>query len=223
MNKPSMPDWVRQFPLLANLSGPAWETLLGQARIVDIPAGETIYHVGDICENYLLVLDGSVRVQMFSENGHEIVLYRVESGQSCIMTTSCLLARENYQAEAVTESPVKAVIIPATTFEQALASLDGFRRFVFTTYARRVADLLSLIKAVAFERMDVRLARFLLQQTDKQAELHMTHQDIANELGTAREVISRLLKEFERRGIIETHRGYLSITSRPDIEQISQL
>jgi len=188
MNKASEQHWVEQFPLLVTIGGPEWDTLLGEARIADIPAGETIYHVGDSCENYLLVLEGSVRVQMYSENGHEIVLYRVENGQSCIMTTSCLLARETYQAEAVTETPVRAVIIPAVIFEQALATLDGFRQFVFTAYARRIADLLSLIKDIAFERMDVRLARFLLQQGDKQSELHMTHQHIANELGTAREV-----------------------------------
>lgn len=223
MNKVSAPDWVRQFPPLAKVSGPAWDDVLKEARIADIPAGETIYHVGDSCENYLLVLEGSVRVQMFSENGHEIVLYRVENGQSCIMTTSCLLARETYQAEAITESPIRAVIIPATAFEQALATLADFRQFVFTTYARRIADLLSLIKAIAFERMDVRLARFLLQQTADQSELHMTHQHIANELGTAREVVSRLLKEFERRSIIETHRGYLTIKNLHNLEQISEL
>ena len=94
---------------------------------------------------------------------------------------------------------------------------------MFTAYARRVADLLCLIKAIAFERMDVRLAKFLRQQSGNQADLHMTHQHIANELGTAREVVSRLLKEFERRGIIETHRGYLTINHPKILEQISQL
>ena len=122
MNKTSRSDWLQQFPLLATINGPAWDAVLNDIKIVEIPAGETIYHVGDSCENYLLVLEGSVRVQMFSENGHEIVLYRVEHGQSCIMTTSCLLARETYQAEAVTETPVTAAIISSAVFEQALAT-----------------------------------------------------------------------------------------------------
>jgi CRP/FNR family transcriptional regulator len=215
--------WVKEFPMLAMIKGPTWDTLQNNVSIVEVPTGETIYHVGDSCENYLLVLTGSVRVQMFFENGHEIVLYRVEQGQSCIMTTSCLLARESYQAEAVTETPAKAVIIPVAEFEQALAKLAPFRQFVFTAYAKRITDLMCLINDIAFERMDVRLARFLLQQPENQRELHMTHQHIANELGTAREVISRLLKEFEHRGIIETHRGYLTINNPKTLQQISQL
>lgn len=214
------PDWVQQFPLLASIEGPEWETILCQARFVELPVGVTVYHVGDSCENYLLVLEGSVRVQMFSENGNEIVLYRVEDGQSCILTTSCLMANEKYQAEAVTETKVKAVVFPAAAFERAMATLANFRKFVFTAYAKRVSDLLCLIDAVAFGRMESRLAGVLLQRLGDQHELQITHQHLANELGTAREVISRMLKEYERRGIIETHRGRLVIKDFAKLQQL---
>lgn len=215
-------SWISQFPLLAVLSGPEWQAVLRQTQLVELPAGVTVYHAGDRCENYLLVLEGSVRVQMFSENGNEIVLYRVEEGQSCILTTSCLLAQERYSAEAVTETPVRAVAFSAAGFEQALATLAGFRRFVFTNYARRITDLLCLIDAIAFGRMDVRLATLLLQRLGDQRELQITHQHIANELGTAREVVSRLLKEYERRGIVETHRGRLVIKDRGQLQRLTQ-
>lgn len=214
--------WVARFPLLAALSGPEWAAVLRQTQLVELPAGVAVYHVGDSCENYLLVLEGSVRVQMFSENGHEIVLYRVEEGQSCILTTSCLLAHERYQAEAVTETPVRAVAFSAAGFELALATLAEFRRFVFTAYAHRVTDLLCLIDAIAFGRMDVRLAELLLQRIGDQQELQITHQHLANELGTAREVVSRLLKEYERRGIVETHRGRLAVKDLEKLRQMSQ-
>lgn len=215
-------EWTRQFPLLATLAGPEWQAILRQTRVVELPAGVTVYHVGDSCENYLLVLEGSVRVRMFSEGGHEIVLYRVEEGQSCILTTSCLLAKERYQAEAVTETPVRAVIFSAAGFEAALARLAGFRQFVFSAYAQRVTDLLCLIDAIAFGRMEVRLATLLLQRLGEQQELQITHQGLANELGTAREVVSRLLKEYERRGIVEPHRGRLVVKDLPQLRQMSQ-
>lgn len=214
-------DWLQHFPLLNAIEGNAWDEIVKQINIMEIPAGETIYHVGDQCQNYVLVIDGAVRVQMFSENGHEIVLYRVEDGQSCILTTACLLAGEKYQAEAVTETAVKVVVFPAHTFEQALATLPEFRKFVFTAYAKRVTDLLCLINAIAFDRMDVRLAKVLLERLGGHKELTLTHQDIANELGTAREVISRQLKEFERRDIIEIHRGRLVVTNHQKLTELS--
>jgi CRP/FNR family transcriptional regulator len=214
-------SWIAQFPQLANIKGPEWASILRQTRSVELPAGVMVYHVGDSCENFLLVLEGSVRVQMFSENGNEIVLYRVEEGQSCILTTSCLLAKERYQAEAVTETPVRAVVFTAAAFEQALAALADFRRFVFGAYAQRVTELLSLIDAIAFGRMDARLATLLLQRIGNQQELQITHQHLANELGTAREVISRLLKEYERRGIVETHRGRLVVKDLLQLRQLS--
>jgi len=216
-------SWTAQFPLLADLQGAEWGAILLQTKVVELPAGMTVYHVGDSCQNYLLVLEGSVRVQMFSENGNEIVLYRVEEGQSCILTTSCLLAKERYQAEAVTEMPVRAVAFSAAAFEEALAAFAGFRQFVFRAYAQRVTELLSLIDAIAFGRLDTRLAALLLQRLGDgdQRELQTTHQHLASELGTAREVISRLLKEYERRGIVETHRGRLVVKDLLQLRQLS--
>ena len=215
-------NWLRRFPLLAEIKGSAWDAIMMDVRIVEITEGEILYHIGDSCENYLLVLEGCVRVQMCSETGHEIVLYRVEEGQSCIMTTSCLLSNESYPAEAVAETSVKAVVFGSDSFENALATLVEFRKFVFTAYAKRVADLIYLVNAVAFERMDVRLANVLLQRAGGRQELKITHQEIANELGTAREVVSRLLKEFERGGLIETHRGRLIIKNQVKLKNIGQ-
>ena len=216
-----MKDWIQHFPQLNDLADNEKIPLLDHVSLVELPAAKVVYHVGDNCHHFLLVLSGSVRVQMYSQSGHEIVLYRVEGGGSCILTTSCLLANEAYQAEAITETAVQAVLIPAQVFDQAMAQSAAFRQFVFTGYARRVSDLLYLINAIAFERMDARLAHLLVQRMDDQQVLHITHQDIANELGTAREVVSRLLKELERRRIITLQRACLTIVDLSQLRAIS--
>ncbi len=204
-------EWLSQFPALLSIGDPAWLEALASVRLVTIPEGVTLFNEGESCSSYLLVLDGSVRVQKISESGREIVLYRVEAGQSCVLTTACLLADERYHAEAVTESAVTAAALPCGAFRRALDLSPGFRQFVFASYGSRVADLLTLIDAVAFGRMDERLADRLLELGGAAGETRATHQALARELGTAREVVSRLLKEFERRGWVRLHRGRIEL------------
>ncbi len=204
-------DWTEAFPGLEGIEPEARSALLAGARLVTLPPGSAAFRSGGACNNYLLVLSGSVRVQMVSETGREIVLYRVEDGESCILTTSCLLAREDYPAEAVSETEVKAAILPAASFQVLLARSPVFREFVFSTFGRRISDLLMLIEEIAFRRVDVRLSRFLLERMDRSGVLECTHQELAVELGSAREVISRQLKEFERRAWVSLHRGRVRV------------
>lgn len=216
-------DWVARFAQLARLEESARAALRRHIRFVELPVNQPVYHVGDQCQHFLLVVSGSVRVQMFSRSGHEIVLYRVTEGQSCILTTASLLADEVYQAEAVTETTVRAALLPAADFNRLMSDSSAFRDFVFSNFGQRISDLLALINTVAFERMDVRLTRLLLQRLGQQRSLEITHQDIANELGTAREVVSRLLKDFERRGLIGLHRGHVEIGDMERLRQIAEL
>jgi CRP/FNR family transcriptional regulator len=204
-------EWWQQFPALAGLDDPVWKAIREKAPVVEVPAGTTVFNYGDACANYLLVLDGSVRVQKLAESGREITLYRVESGGSCVLTTSCLLAHQHYPAQGVTETPVVAAMIPLPQFEKGLDQSPGFRRFVFDTYAQRISDLIMLVEEVAFGRIDSRLAQRLLELRDAKGTVETTHQAIATDLGTAREVVSRQLKEFERRGWIALQRGRLQI------------
>lgn len=199
------------FPQFARLDPDSARMLEGAARTITIPAGTVLFQDGTECSSYVLVMDGSIRVQKVSEGGREIVLYRVESGQSCVLTTNCLIAREDYAAEGIAETEVRALVLPAATFRQLLGKSEAFRDFVFAAYATRIADLLMLIEEVAFGRIDVRLAGWLRGHADGQGEIRATHQDIATELGTAREVISRQLKEFERRGWVTLHRGRIQV------------
>jgi CRP/FNR family transcriptional regulator len=131
---------------------------------------------------------------------------------SCILTTACLLAGGLYHAEAITKTTVHAVILPDRTFQQMLALSSAFREFVFSSYALRITELLMLIEAISFGRNDSRLAAHLIEQCDETAVIRVTHQELARDLGSAREVISRMLKEFERQGMLKLGRGRGHIT-----------
>ena len=161
-------------------------------------------------------------MQQVSEGGREIVLYRVHAGESCVLTTACLLAYEEYSAEGFTETEVEAVAIPKSVFDDLIASSKEFRRFVFTAYSKRITDLFLVIEEVAFRRVDIRLAQKLLELAGDSATLHATHQQLATELGTAREVVSRLLQDFQRRGWVSLSRGSVELTEKAGLRELSE-
>jgi CRP/FNR family transcriptional regulator len=206
-------QWWRDFPALRSIADPHWLDLMASAQELRLPPGTTVFQAGESCQSYLIVLEGVVRVAKLAENGREIVLYRVEGGETCVLTTSCLMASERYPAFAVTETAVHAVALPVERFHQALANAD-FRSFVFAAFGSRMADLMTLIEAIALQRTDARLAKRLTELVADNDIVTATHYDLAADLGTAREVVSRLLKEFEYRGWLKLGRGQLVVTDR---------
>ena len=210
--------WIDQFPGLSSLDESLQTTLVERSRVVTVPAGTVIFGPGKAPESLLLLLEGVVRVQQVAESGREIVLYRVHAHESCVLTTACLLAYEDYSAEGVAETDVSAVAIPRAVFEDMIARSSVFRRFVFTAYSRRITDLFMVIEEVAFRRVDIRLAQKLLELASGAAALDVTHQRLAAELGTAREVVSRQLQEFQRRGWVAAARGRIEIRDRAALE-----
>jgi len=169
------------------------------------------------------VASGRIRVQQVSESGREIVLYRIGDGESCVLTTACLLAHERYSAEAIAETEVSALVVPRISFERLVAESQRFRDFVFMAYASRITDLMLLVEDIAFGHIDIRLAQRLLELTDRVDSLSLTHHELSVELGTAREVISRQLKEFERRGWIRLERGRIVIRDRGAVSNLAGL
>jgi CRP/FNR family transcriptional regulator len=195
-----------------------------EAVQIDVPAGTVLFHPGDACSLYLLLTRGTVRVQLVTGTGHEIVLYRVEPGESCVLTTSCLIAHEAYAAEGVAETNVTGLGLTPAQFERLLAESAEFRRMVFTDFGHRFADMMLLLNEVAFRRIDARLADWLLQTCEREGEvLRHTHQEVAVELGTAREVVSRQLKEFEREGLVSLARGRIGVLLPMALRQIASL
>jgi CRP/FNR family transcriptional regulator, anaerobic regulatory protein len=215
-------DWTHAFPLLRQLPRDLFIQLRDSSLIVELPEGSRIFGPGHAPESFLLLLDGTIRVQQTSESGREIVLYRVQAGESCALTTACLMGYEEYQAEGIAETRIRAVAIPRTMFDTLIASSREFRQFVFTAFSRRVTNLFRVIEEVAFERIDVRLAQKLLELAGPRQHVAATHQDLANELGSVREVISRQLNEFARRGWLRVARGTVEITDGPALSQLAQ-
>lgn len=144
------------------------------------------------------------------------MLYRVHSDESCVLTTACLLA-----FEGIAETEIEAIMIPRNVFDELMAISNEFRAFVFEAYSKRITDLFLVIEEIAFKRMDVRVAQKLLELQDARFVLRLIHQQLATELGTARDVISRQLKEFEPRGWVRLSRGEIELRDVAAIERLA--
>ncbi|MBI3544972.1 MAG: Crp/Fnr family transcriptional regulator [Gammaproteobacteria bacterium] len=213
--------WLFRFPELSKIDDPVWLEAVQAARIRSIPQGTVIFRPGDPCMSFVLVQAGTVRIYLPSETGREILLYRVDAGEICILTLSNLLGGNSYAAEGVTETDAQLVIIPPHLFEQALTTSHAFRRYIFSMIGRRLGEIMLLLEEITFKRLDLRLAQLLLRaiNDNNNQALHKTHQDIAAELGSSREVISRLLKDFERNSLVRLDRGQIQVLSQVNMEQ----
>jgi CRP/FNR family transcriptional regulator len=173
-------------------------------------AGDTIFCPGDSARGWIVVESGRVRVGLTADTGREVVLYRLAAGDSCLLTTSALLRQETMLAEAVAETDVSARLVPVAAFERLLAEDAAFRRAVLRNYAERVGELVVIIQDVLFHALPQRLARLLVPRA-RDGVVETTHQAIAAELGSAREVVTRALNRFERDGLIRVERGRIVI------------
>lgn len=214
--------WLDAFPDLNTLE-PADKALLGKsARIVESPAGTVSYHVGSPCKAFVLRLQGQSRVYKISSGGREILLYRVHAGETCVLTTTCLLGRSDYPAESIVEADVRDVVIPAEVFNQLMIDSPVFRKFVMSNYGALISDLIVLVDEVAFQHLDVRLAKLLLHLAGQDNKVARTHQQLADELGTAREVVSRQLKHFEQENWVALGRASVNLLNRTALARLQQ-
>lgn len=215
-------DWTERFQGTRGLPRAVRDRLLASARVMRYASGATVFCPDNRPDNLLFLIEGRLRVSQTSESGREIVLYRVEAGESCVLTTACMLAEEAYNAEGIAETPLVAVALSQDTFDQLAAEEPSFRKFVFAAYSRRLLDLLHVVDEVAFGRIDVRLAAKLLALAGADVEVSATHDDLARELGTAREVVSRVLQDFQKRGLISQARGRVRLLSRENLTQLAE-
>jgi CRP/FNR family transcriptional regulator len=196
---------VDAYPLLESL--PSDALAAGAHAAVDVPAGTVLFEEGAPCRGFPLVVAGEVRVARGSPQGRSIELYRVGPGEMCVVSASSLFGRAPLAAHGVATQPTRLILLSPGEFEQWLTH-EPFRRFVFGIFADRIADLMSLAEAVAFQRLDQRLAAALL---GRGATLLTTHQALADELGTVREIVTRLLKRFERAGWVSLGRERIEL------------
>ncbi len=195
------------YPVLAHLPQPVQKRLESEMRPMEAPAGALLFDEQQPCQGFPLVLSGAIRVVKLAANGRELPLYRVLPGESCIITSSCLLGHADYNARGLAESDTTLVLLPRALFDELLAQ-PVFRDFVFHLFAERIAELMQLVEEVAFRKLDQRLANLLL---GKGRHLRVTHQQLAGELGSVREIVSRLLKGFADQGLVQLGREQIEI------------
>lgn len=176
-----------------------------------IPAGHDVFVEGDRVDGVALLMSGRVRVYKIGESGREITLYRFGHGESCILTANAILSQQSFPAIATVEEDAEAVIVPAAAFRDWVRRSDAWRDFVFDLMSQRLASVTAVVDEVAFRRMDARVAALLVERSRRANPVRVTHQEIAAELGSSREVVSRILEDFAARGTIHAGRGVIEI------------
>jgi CRP/FNR family transcriptional regulator len=182
------------------------------------PAGSVMFDEKNPCQAFPMLLDGVIRVSKVAPNGRELQLYRVVPGESCILSTSCMLGTAPYTARGTAETDVTVFALPAALFDKLLSEHQPFRSYVFTLFADRIIDLMQLVEAVAFQKLDQRLAALLL---GKGKLIHTTHQALADELGSVREIVTRLLRSFAEQGFVSLGREQIEIVNAPALRKVA--
>jgi CRP/FNR family transcriptional regulator len=214
LNQDLVSRWLAAFPELAELEEEHRGDLLGSTQFNRLRGGDIAYRQGQNCHAYVMCMEGQTRVFKTSESGREILLYQVGPGETCVLTTSCLMAGSAFPAESTAETDVLLAALPAAAFHRLMGASPRFRKFVLDNYGDLLSSLIMLVDEVAFASLDLRLARRLLAEANEQGVVAKTHQQLALDLGSVREVISRYLAEWERMGWVHASRGSIEVRNR---------
>lgn len=202
------------FPDLSQEESPAWQAIINSVNLVEMPEDMSILQPGSPCKQFVLLLDGCVRVYQQTPDDREVTLYRLKAGDLCVLSINSLLHRKDFGAFAKTETPIQALVLSKDQFFEAMAASQIFQEYVLVSLSDRFHDLLELMENTIFESLDTRLICLLgrMSRVSGTETIHITHQELARELGTSREVISRLLKGLERKGCIHLGRGSIQLS-----------
>jgi len=207
----------RAVPLLQQAEPQLVREFQQAAFFARIPAGHDVFLEGDRVDAIALLISGVVRVYKIGETGRELTLYRFGNGQSCILTANAILNQKTFPAVATVEKDAEAVMIPADTFRDWIGRYELWRDFLFDLLSQRLSSVMQIVDEVAFRRMDARVAALLLDRSRAGEPIRLTHQEIAAELGTSREVVSRLLEDFTEQDLIRLGRGQVEVLDQPGL------
>ncbi len=218
---------LQNYPFFSSLGQNTREEMLEEARTVTLEKNTPYFNEGDTCSSIAFIGTGSVVIYKTGENGRKIVLYRVNPGQTCILSTSCILSAQKLPAYASAESFTEAIIYSPTRFRQWIDNDKSLRSYVFEIITVRFNRIIALIEEIAFGRIDRRLADLLIAKFENSGvpltSIVATHESIASELGTAREVVSRALKKFESGGAISLSRGRMQLTNESILKSLAEM
>jgi CRP/FNR family transcriptional regulator len=201
------------YPQLAEEQRKEWLTILNEANYVDIPADTLLATVGSCCTSFMLLIEGTVRIYQDSDDGREMTLYRIKEGDVCLMSLNSLIHDKPFRANAKSETEISVVLFEAVDFYHAMDVSQAFRKLIMSSLVDTVCTLVQSFHDTAFQPLDMRLACLLgrLFERNSSDALDITHQELAQELGTSRETISRLLKKLEQQECIILRRGQILI------------
>ena len=195
-------DAREAFDFLRSCDDQHYKEFQKESRYIHIPRGSHILEQGDNCAHLALMLRGTVRVFKLADTGREITLYRIGAGQSCILTASCIQSENPFPAFAISDDDVEAILVPSHSLQKWLAESTAWQRYIFGLISHRLTSVISLVEEVAFRKLDQRVAKLLIQYQNesRSSPFNVTHYEIALELGTSREVVSRILMDFQSKG-----------------------
>lgn len=213
-----------ELPFWDKLSDNESELLLSGTKPILYEQGENIHRPQSECAGVLLVKSGELRTYLLSENGKEVTLFRLGGGDACILSASCLLSNITFDVFIDAQQDTEVMLISSATFSQLQNSNLHVENFALRLAADRFSDVMWAMEQILFMSFDARLAVFLLDETSKTGEdnLTLTHEQIAKLIGSAREVVSRMLKYFEKEGIVRLHRGGVEIIDKPALRKLVQ-
>jgi CRP/FNR family transcriptional regulator len=207
------------YPAFASMTDSALDQTLAGAVVRTVPEGTVLFDEKSACQAFPMILEGAVRVVKAAPSGRELQLYRVLPGESCILSTGCMLGNAPYSAKGVAETKLTFIALPPQVFHKLIGEQESFRNYVFGLFAERITELMQLVEAVAFHKLDQRLAALLL---GKGKVIHTTHQQLADELGSVREIVSRLLKTFAEQGLVSLGREEIEIVNPPSLRRLAE-
>ena len=206
-------DWHLLYPQLASIADPAWIEAIQHLEPITVPGGTQAYVTGDECRNFLLLLNGNIRIYASGRGGREIVLYRIQPGEFCILSLVSFLQGSTFPANAVTENQVQALVMDRNIFIRAMKKSPALNDIMMMELSNRFLESINHVQELAFEPLDMRLANLLCRRFREKhgLSIEITHNQLAQELGTTREVASRMLKDLERGNYIRLSRGKVSL------------
>lgn len=202
--------FLKIFPYFQKAPQALVENILSLSRYQKLPGKMLVKLEGDQCQDFVLMLSGEKRIFKMGGSGREITLYEIGSGDICVLNATCILSNTRLPANAATMNETEVLLLPGRHFLNLIAEYEEMRAFVHSHINAGFASIMALISEVVFGKMDERLIDFLIQKSEH-GQLKKTHHEISKDLGTSREVISRLLKDFERRGMISLSRNSIKL------------
>lgn len=216
---------IKSLIFLEDLTSEEKELLFSSAFEITYNPDKILVEDGSICQNIYFVIDGLIRIYKLTPDGRELTLYRIGPGEMCLFTMGCIMEQEAFKAIAKIEKKTRLLAVPGDVFKSIMTQNITFQNFMFKKVLTALTELMVLIEEVTFHSINKRVASFLLHESSLHNSKHLktTHEAMAQELGTAREVISRMLKEFEKNDLVSLSRGKITLINEKKLKVIAEL